>query len=1068
MAQPDGRDADLARVLELFRAAVDVDPGERAELLSQACAGDASLRRRVDALLAADELASGFLDSAGPPLLPPWQRAAAAPPWPPAPPAPLDPLGPPGPLDPVGAMEAMDPIDPMAAETGAAILAAGLQGTRLGPYELIAALGSGGMGTVFLAERRDGQYEQRVALKVARLGMSGGEARQRFLLERQILATLDHPNIARLLDGGVTEEGIPFFVMEYVEGEPITEYCSRRSLALEARLDLFLRVCAAVEHAHRRLIVHRDLKPSNIMVTAGGEVKLLDFGIAKLVGEDAPALTRSAERFLTPAYAAPEQIRGEAITTATDVYSLGVILYELLAGRRPFVAAAAASPVALAAAILDEEPPRPSTVASSPVPAPATEVSRSLRRWRGALRGDLDTIVLAALKKEPERRYPSANALADDVSRHRRGLPIKVRPDTLGYRTGKFVARHRAAAAAAVFVLAALVAVLAAALWQARERAREAVRAEREAEASQAVTRFLVSLFEGSDPSRSRGAVVTAQELLDEGAQRLRSGLGDQPAVRARLLHAVASTYVALGLYGRARPLEEEALRLRRQHLPAGDPQVAESLDGLGEILRLSEDYGRAEPLLREALALRRSAAAPAGGASPGAATGEIAESLAHLASLQHDKGDFKGADRTYLAALAATRRGFGARHAETASRLSDLAGNRQDMGRYGEAVDLFRQALAIRRQTLGPNHPDVGLSLHDLGSALAALGSYGEAERDLEEALALRRKVLGPAHPAVGSTELALADLCDGTERYDDAERHARAALALFRGSLGDGDRKVSESLNLLAVLRTRRRDFAGGAALFRDVLVRFSRALGADHPDTLTVKGNLAWALIHTGALGEAERLQRELLAQLRSDNGQPAVVLVRLNLALTLVEEGRPEEAEKLAREALGLQRRLFGTAHEDLAMALRWLAFVEADNGKRGAAEADLRAALRLAQGMAPRSATQIVRSEIALADLLVGEGRAAEALPLLRSALSSLAAGEPDPDAFWRAEAQLLLAAARRESGGGSRLEAPGEVSAGGAARQHLRGLPGVAVDLFPTARALADLGAAPNRRPWRA
>jgi serine/threonine protein kinase/tetratricopeptide (TPR) repeat protein len=1059
MAQPDGRDADLARVLRLFRAAVDVDPAERAELLSQACAGDASLRRRVAALLAADELASGFLERAVPPLLPPLQRAAPAPP--PAALAPMDPM------DPIGPIGPMDSIDPTAVETGAAILAAGLQGTRLGPYELIAALGSGGMGTVFLAERRDGQYEQRVALKVARLGMSGGEARRRFLLERQILATLDHPNIARLLDGGVTEEGIPFFVMEYVEGEPITEYCSRRSLALGARLDLFLRVCAAVEHAHRRLIVHRDLKPSNIMVTAGGEVKLLDFGIAKLVGEDAPALTRSAERFLTPAYAAPEQIRGEAITTATDVYSLGVVLYELLAGRRPFVAAAAASPVALAAAILDEEPPRPSTVASSPEPAPAAEVSRSLRRWRGALRGDLDTIVLAALKKEPERRYPSAEALADDVSRHRRGLPIKVRPDTLGYRTGKFVARHRAAAAAAVFVLAALVAVLAAALWLARERAREAVRAEREAEASQAVTRFLVSLFEGSDPSRSRGAVVTAQELLDEGAQRLRSGLGDQPAVRARLLHAVASTYVALGLYGRARPLEEEALRLRRQHLPAGDPQVAESLDGLGEILRLSEDYGRAEPLLREALALRRSAADPAGGAAP-AAAGEIAESLAHLASLLHDKGDFKGADRTYLAALAATRRGFGARHAETASRLSDLAGNRQDMGRYGEAVDLFRQALAIRRQTLGPNHPDVGLSLHDLGSALAALGSYGEAERDLEEALALRRKVLGPAHPAVGSTELALADLYDGIERYDDAERHARAALALFRRSLGDGDRKVSESLNLLAALRTRRRDFAGGAALFRDVLERCSRALGADHPDTLTVKGNLAWALMHSGALGEAERLQRELLAQIKSDNGQPAVVLVRLNLALTLVEEGRPEEAEKLAREALGLQRRLFGTAHEDLAMALRWLAFVEADNGKRGAAEADLRAALRLAQEMAPRSGTQIVRSEIALGDLLVGEGRAAEALPLLRSALASLAAGEPDPDAFWRAEAQLLLAAARRESGGGSRQEAPGEVSAGAAARQLLRGLPGVAVDLFPTARALADLGAAPNRRPWRA
>jgi serine/threonine protein kinase len=1024
--------------LELFRTAVDLPDTEREAFVAGRCGADRELYGRVQALLAADHRGGGFLDNLPDPD--PDQTAAA------------------GAAAPAAAGMDLGPLEPDPA------VAAGQQ---LGPYRLISKIGGGGMGVVFLAERRDGQFEQTVALKVARMGLHGGALEQRrFLIERQILATLDHPNIARLLDGGVTDLGLPFFAMEYVQGETITEYCERRSLPLGPRLDLFLSVCAAVEHAHRRLVVHRDLKPSNILVTPAGEVKLLDFGIAKTLGDGAAGLTQTAQRILTPAYAAPEQIQGRPITTATDVYALGVVLYELLTGRLPHAAAAGSSPMAWMAAVLDSEPAKPSSVIARAFEARGSAPQRE-RRLQRALHGDLDTIVLAALKKEPERRYPAPEALADDLRRYQRGQPIRVRPDTLSYRAAKFVTRHRGAAATAALVLAALVAALGTALWQAQQRSRAALAAEREARASEEVTRFLMSLFEGSDPSRSRGAVVSAEELLDEGARRLRASLDDQPAVRARLLHTVAATYVALGLYGRARPLEEEALAERVKHFPPGAPQIAESLDEMGQIWWLNGDYARAEPLLRQALAIRRRNLEGRGGAGNRDGRGDaaavaVAASLDHLGSLLHDRGNFQAADQAYREALRVGRQAYGAGDPESAQRLDDLGTNLQDMGRYGEAAALFRQALDARRRALGPDHPDVALSLHNLGAAEAALGDNPHAEAHLLQALALRRKVLGPDHPAVAWTEQALGDLYDGMERYDEAELHTRAALALFRATLGYGNRKIGESLNLLAALRDRRRDFAGAAVLFRDVLERCSRTLGPTHPDTLAVKNNLAHTLLHTGALAEAERLQRETLAQVRSDNGEPEVVMDRLNLGLTLLEEGRGAEAEGLIREAVDLERRLFASGHADLAMAYRWLAVAESTNGKAAAAEADLRASLRLAESLAPPSPLQVARSQIALGDLLVGERRPAAAEPLLRAAIGRLD-GAHGADPIWRAEAQLLLAECARQGGAGNR---DGSAARGAAARRTLEGLPGVAVDLYPTARSL--LGRAARRAPGTA
>ncbi len=910
-------------------------------------------------------------------------------------------------------------------------------GRQLGPYRIVRELGHGGMGAVFLGERCDGQFEQRVALKVARLGLAGDEALRRFLAERRILAGLEHPQIARLLDGGVTPEGLPFFAMEYVDGVPIGDYCDERHLSLPQRIELFLGVCAAVDHAHHRLVVHRDLKPSNIFVTAGGDVKLLDFGIAKLLGADDES-TRTLERRLTPAYAAPEQIRGEPVTTATDVWALGVVLYELLVGRRPFSGRGVPEEGALAA--VAEEPARPSTAVATAEPG-----APSRRRRRRALRGDLDTILLTALREEPDRRYSSAAALGEDLRRHLAFLPIRARPDGFRYRAGKFAARHRWTLAIAATLLLALVAALGAALHQARAKAREA-------RASQEVTSFLVRLFEGSDPTLARGASLTAQELLDEGVDRLRSDLAAEPEVRARLLHAMVASYVALGLYERALPLAREELQLRRQTFPARSAEVADSMDQLGELFRLEADFAGADPLLRGALAARRASLDPDDPA--------VIQSLGHLGRLFEDEGEFARAEGPFREALAASERRFGASSPESAGRLDDFATNQSDLGRESKAIELLRQALAIRERALGPEALGVAGSLHNLGLQLDGAGIYREAASVLERALAIRRKVLGPAHPLVGATQTALAGVYDDQDRLDEAEETAGRALEVLRRALPGDHPKVSEALNMLGVIRTSRRDFAGAVLVFRELLARYERVSGENHPDTLAVENNLAVTLLHAGHAPEAESLEREILTRLREDNGQPTGALTRQNLATTLEQEGKPREALELARQALALQRRREGETSGNVAVALRVVAVAEEMCGEARLAEQDFRASLRLGEELAPSRGNATWEWRIPLADFLVGEGRCSEALPLLTSALAEIDAARRPVDPIWRLQAQLLQAHCARPSGA--------EANAAKAVRAALRAMPAVEVDLYPTATALLsarETPRAPARKP---
>ena len=511
------QDERWAQVETLFAAALEQAPEARDSFVEAAVDASDEVREDVASLLHAHARESGQLEAS--------VRAAAG--------------------------VAIEQADPLAGGDA-----------RIGPYRVLRRLGTGGMGTVYLAERADAQFRQQVALKVVNRHLVNDEIVRRFRTERQILADLDHPNIAHLLDGGTTADGLPYLVMEYVVGERIDAYCNARALALRERLALFLAVCDAVQYAHRNLVIHRDIKPSNILVTPDGAPKLLDFGIAKLMGtgaERGAALTRADERLMTPEHASPEQVRGEPVTTGSDVYALGILLYHLLTGERPYTPDDG-SVAALERAICETAPDKPSTVvmraatragnaaAPAPVPVPAP------RRLARALTGDLDNIVLMALRKEPARRYASAAQMAEDVRRYLDQRPVIARPDTWSYRTAKFLRRHTAsvtAAAAVVVVLAAVVVYYTQRLAGERDRAQDAERrAVRETETSKRVSDFLVELFRVSDPDKARGETITAREILDRGAERIDQELDDEPEVQAQLMDTMGLVYRSLGLYG--------------------------------------------------------------------------------------------------------------------------------------------------------------------------------------------------------------------------------------------------------------------------------------------------------------------------------------------------------------------------------------------------------------------------------------------------------------------------------------------------------------------------------------
>ena len=825
-----------------------------------------------------------------------------------------------------------------------------LAGRRLGAYTLERPLGQGGMGTVWLAHRSDGRYEGRAAVKLLKLALLDPVGSERFRREGTAFASLAHPNIARLIDAGVTDEGQPFLVLEYVDGQRIDAYCDDRRLSPVERLALFQQVLAAVAHAHANLIVHRDLKPSNILVTRDGTVKLLDFGIAKLLeegatGADASTLTDVGGKALTPEYAAPEQISGGPVTIATDVYSLGVLLYLLLAGRHPTGDGSRSAAEHLKAA-LDTEPPRLSAAATG-----GEARAASLDRLRRLYTGDLDNILAKALKKRPEERYATVGAFADDLRRFLSHEPVSARRDTLRYRVGKFVRRNRVGVAIGALATLALVGAAA------RERQLRG-RAEAEARKAVAVEQYLLSVFGAADPfapPESHPGEVTARALLDRGAERIDTVLANQPDIRGELRGALGRVYTNLGLYDRAaeqlrQSLEEQrslhgprhaavaadmdqlglvrfrqgqldqadtllrsALAQRRQLLGNENEATAQSLDHLAELLTDRADLASAERLLREALAIRRTLY--------GDSALAVATSKTNLARLLRLKGANDEAVGILREALATRQRRLGDEHPSTAETIHDLAVSEQFLGQYAVAESLYRRALAIQRKALGNAHPIVTESLNDLGQLLyRETPRVDEAEALIREALALNLRMFGENHVKVGYNLFHLAGIAMMKGDFAEAERLIKHSLAIDRALYGPEHTSVADDLNSLAfVYRVQGHPDSAVTAL-REALAMYHR-LAPGNYDNQLIMIHLGRALWEQGLLAEAERLTRTAVSQLDSTNAEHRSVIVpgRVSLGRILTDAGRAAEALPLLESSLAASRDLFGAGHWQTAVA-----------------------------------------------------------------------------------------------------------------------------------------------------
>jgi eukaryotic-like serine/threonine-protein kinase len=856
---------------DLFADLVELSSAERETRLAALEARDPGLGAEVRRLLEADAKAGAFLEE------PAQERLAA--------------------LAEEGAGEADDePEIPV--------------GERIGPYRTLRLLGRGGMGEVFLAERADGQFEQQVALKLVKRGMDSEEILLRFRRERQILARLSHPNIARLFDGGLAEDGRPYFALECVDGETITAFSASRDLSIEERVRLAVVCCDAVDAAHRSLVVHRDLKPSNILVTKGGEVKLLDFGIAKLLeadGADASdaTVTRRDSRALTPAYAAPELILGEPATTAADVYSLGVVLYELLTGTLPFERKGATAE-RLAARVDDEILERPSQRVRRVV-ADRRIAARLARR----LAGDLDNILLTALRREPERRYRSAAALAEDLRRHLAGLPVRARKDTFGYRAGKFLRRHRAGVAAAALVFVALVAGLAGTTWQARRAQAHEREASAQALRAARVKEFLITLFEVADPEKSGGRTVTARELLDQGTRRLKTELSAEPDVQADLLEAVARIDKSLGLLEPAASLAEESLRLRRGRLPGNDPAVGSSLATLGAVQLGQGKLEEAERHLANALAILE--------AREGPLSLNVARARSDYSEVLFYKGKVVESEKLERKVYETYRQVFGSEHVQTAIHQRNLCVLLDELDRLEEAEVACRDSQGVLERHLGAEHANLGQSYLNTAELLYRRGKMAEAETLYRRALDVRKKTLGEKHPATGQNTQLLALFLLNQGRLDEAEAAYREALALFT-AIDPKHFEVAKCRNGLGLIESRRGHYAASEAILRDVVASLRSSLGDSHHFVWLATGNVAEQVALQGRLAEAEKMQREVVAKLEETRGKEMeeVGTALSRLSETLRRRGAFVEAATCARRSLAIQTKIAGP--EQLAVAL----------------------------------------------------------------------------------------------------------------------------------------------------
>jgi serine/threonine-protein kinase len=782
------------------------------------------------------------------------------------------------------------------------------EGRQIGNYRIVRLVGRGGMGAVYLAERSDEQFEMEVALKLLPIGIDSNTARNRFLAERQILARLRHPNIAALLDGGVTDDRTPYIVMEHIEGTPVDEYCVSRGLGVRERLTLFLKVCDAVQHAHQNLIVHRDLKPSNILVTDDAEVKLIDFGIARVLDPEAPGKVTITQRArpMTPAYASPEQVRGEPVTTTSDVYALGILLYVLLSGRHPYDLSGK-TPADIERIVCETEPNPPSVVPRRIVKEPRhrADHAHSLESSRQRIARDLDTITLMALRKEPERRYRSAGDLADDVNRFLADRPVRAHKDSVGYRASRFVRRNRVAVGAVFTFLLLLGALTIVAIQSAVTSQAQARAIEREARTVQEVSAFLVDLFEISDPSSGAGDTITVRAVLDRGAEQLRQSLEDEPAVRAPMMVVVAEVYRKLGLLESARALREDELGIQRSVHVEPHSDLVESLLGLAELWVVSRGFEFAIPYLNEAIGVQEAL---------GEGTLEIAATKERLAVAFRDHGQLDTA-RVLLEEIMNVRRALlPVDDPINIQTLAVLAPLLRQMGEVDSAETLYREILRQYRATDGP--PDnLSSVLNNLAFLLVRKGEPAEAENLYREAIEAVSSRLPAWHPTSIMLMGNLAGALEPQGKYEEEERLLRQRVELVRENMPEGHWRHGDAIMALGDFFLRRQSPIEAERLQREAYAIYEQALGSNHAWTANARSLVGQSLVAQGRYPEAEPWLLEGYSGLRQASGDAHAFTQRaLGWIVTMYEEwGRPEEAAEF-RAALEVDH---PTSRKDLS-------------------------------------------------------------------------------------------------------------------------------------------------------
>jgi serine/threonine protein kinase/tetratricopeptide (TPR) repeat protein len=851
------RTEEWQEVEELLDAALELEPAKRREFLDEAGATAPDLRREVESLLACEENVEGFL--ATPALA----------------------------LSSDFFDDGGDPEE--------------RAGQTVGRYRIIREIGRGGMGAVFLAERSDGEFQQRLALKIVRRSFADSELARRFRQERQILASLNHPNIARLLDGGVSADGEPFLAMEYVAGARIDHYCDTRNLSTEERLSLFLAVCQGVSYAHQNLVVHRDIKPSNILVTDEGVPKLLDFGVAKLINPEAEAgaaETVTGLRAMTPDYASPEQVRGLSVTTATDVYSLGVLLYELLTGHRPHRLKNRRTDE-IVRVICEEQPELPSAVSrrqtaaggkasgnDADLPAdsgrPARQANRQSAIGNRQFRGDLDNIVLMAMRKEPQRRYASVAQFAEDIRRYLEGRPVLAHKDTFSYRAVKFVRRHKAGAVAVVLVTLALVAGIVATAWQARRAtaqariaAAERDRARIEAAKAERINAFLQSIFASADPSwyssgfGQRGEVKVV-DVLEQAGRRIDAELQDEPEIRAELHHTIGTTFQSLGQFEQAQTHFDAALNAYRGLYGERHPKVAEALYFLASSKVGTGDAAGGLALFRQSLDLFHAV-------DPN--NTNVPYLLADLTGYLSAAGETVAAEQAVREGLEMARKKYGDEHMLTVTLLSRLGTVYETRGDLRQAETFYQSALATFK--LMPNgRMQSGGMLEYLGHLSLLKGEFKQAEAQYREAFDIARQTLNETHPYRINLLLRLAEIHYHQGAYGNAEKEATSALDLLRRNASRNLIQKLRGLSLLSLTHAKTNRPAQAAMFLGEALTLFNNI---PNEDKYQDDGLLGEALMVMKREAEARSLLQKRYAFFARTYGEqnPQAIITRQQL-------------------------------------------------------------------------------------------------------------------------------------------------------------------------------------------